>query len=74
MCWSLVILSDKHISYVQISNLFEHKIEIIFLEEHSGSVVECLIRDRGAASSSWRHCVVSFMSKPLFPLLGSILI
>ena len=34
---------------------------IIFLGERSGSVVECLIQDRGAASSNhhWRHCVVS---------------
>ena len=52
MCWSLVILSDKHISYVQISNLCDHKIVIIFLEEHSGSVIECLIRDWGVEGSS----------------------
>ena len=40
--------------------------------EHSGSVVECLTRDRGAAifKPHGLHCVVS-MSKTHLPLLST---
>ena len=37
----------------QLNKVFEHKIVIIFLPiKPSGSVVECLTRDRGVAGSS----------------------
>ena len=42
-------------------------------EEHCGSVVECLTRDRGACrfEPHQRHCVV-FLSKTNYPLLSTI--
>ena len=43
--------------------IYKHNFK--FLRERSGSVVECLTRDRGVA---WRHCVVS-LSKNINPCL-----
>ena len=45
-------------SSVQISIHFELTIRTLY-RERSGSVVECLTRDRGF-EPQWRHCVVSF--------------
>ena len=57
---------------LQISSLKRVKQQFILTfsneREHSGSVEECLTRDRGAAGSNRRHCIVS-LSKIINPSL-----